>query len=279
MELSRGHARRPTYRKSSASALAGPPKPGPPAGLQGPTRPRGPRFGARNLPPGIEVWSRKPGDWSPKPADWPKPGRPVVDPRGVRDRFRCFFATNPPFYFMALSGTPPNVSGPGHTMPGATPQPPTPLMSFERLGIRYGLWVGVAYIAFFLLMKALGLHERTEVAYVNGLFLIGGIILALREFKRATHNRVDYLPGLGVGFLTSLVSSAILALFFIAYSSFDKEFASHVMTANLYGIQLSVLMIFLVILLHGTVAGTFVGFIAMQFFKRPDHQMEDDQDG
>lgn len=164
-------------------------------------------------------------------------------------------------------------------MPGAAPQPATPMMGFERVGIRYGLWVGTAYIVFFLLMKVLGLHERTEVSYVNGVFLIGGIILALREYKRATHNRIDYLPGLGVGFLTSLVSSVILGLFFIAYSSFDKEFASHVQTANLYGMQLSVLMIFLVIILHGTVAGTVVGFIAMQFFKRPDHRMDTDTDG
>ena len=163
-------------------------------------------------------------------------------------------------------------------MPGAAPVPAQPLTSFERLGIRYGLWVGTAYIAFFLLMKVFGLHERTEVAYINGVFLIGGIVLALREYRRATHNRIDYLPGLGVGFLTSLVSSVILALFFIAYSTIDKEFASHVMTGNLYGMQLSVLMIFLVIILQGTVAGTFIGFIAMQFFKRPEHQMDQDSD-
>lgn len=177
---------------------------------------------------------------------------------------------------MAFTGNPPAVSGPGHTMPGARPQPATPLTGFERLGIRYGLWVGTAYIVFFLLMKVLGLHQRTEVAYVNGLFLVVGIVLALREFKRATHNHINYLPGLGVGFLTSLVSSVVLALFFVAYSTFDKQFASHVMTANLYGMQLSVLMIFLVIILQGTVAGTFIGFIAMQFFKRPDHKLDED---
>ncbi len=177
---------------------------------------------------------------------------------------------------MALSGNSPTVSGPGHTMPGAAPQPAQPLMGFERVGIRYGLWIGVAYIAFFLLMKVLGLHERTEVSYINGVFLITGIVLALRYYRQATHNRVDYLPGLGVGFLASLVSSIILALFFIGYSTFDKEFASHVMTANLYGMQLSVLMIFLVIILQGTVAGTFIGFIAMQLFKRPDHKIDED---
>lgn len=179
---------------------------------------------------------------------------------------------------MALSGNNPSVSGPGHTMPGAPPVPPQPMTGFERIGIRYGLWVGTAYIVFFLLMKVLGLHERTEVAYVNGVFLIGGIVLALREYKRVTRNHIDYLPGLGVGFLTSLISSIILALFFIGYSTFDKEFASHVMTANLYGMSLSVLMIFLVIILQGTVAGTIIGFIAMQLFKRPDHRIDEDDE-
>ncbi len=163
-------------------------------------------------------------------------------------------------------------------MPGAPPTPAQPLASFERVGIRYGLWVGVAFIVFFLLMKVLGLHERTVVAYANGIFLVGGIILALSEYKRLTNNRVNYLPGLGVGFLTSLVSSVILALFFVAYSAIDKEFASHVMTANLFGVPLSIMMIFFVIILHATVAGTFVGFIAMQFFKRPDHRTDDDGD-
>lgn len=169
----------------------------------------------------------------------------------------------------------PSVSGPGHTMPGAPPAPHQPLTSFERVGFRYGLYTGAAYILFFLLMKVLGLHERTEVAYANGLFLIGGIFLALRNYQHVMHGRNNYLPGIGIGFLVSAVSAVILALFFVGYTSIDREFAAHVQTANLYGMNLSVLMVFLVIILQGTVGGTIIGYILMQFFKRPDHQLND----
>lgn len=166
----------------------------------------------------------------------------------------------------------PSIPAPGRALRESAARPAA---RFESYGIRYGLMVGAAYVGFFLLMKVLGLHTHTEVAYANGIFLIAGIVLALRDYKRAVNGRLDYLPGLGLGFLVSLISSIVLALFFVLYSTIDKEFASHVMTSNLYGMSLSVLMIFLVIILHGTVAGTFVGFIAMQFFKRSDHQLND----
>lgn len=169
----------------------------------------------------------------------------------------------------------PSVSGPGHTMPGAPPAAHQPMTSMERIGFRYGLFTGAAFIGFFLLMKVLGLHERTEVAYVNGAFLVAGIFLALRYYQHVMHGRNNYLPGIGIGFLVSAVASVVLGLFFVLYSSIDREFAAHVQTANLYGMNLSVLMIFLVIVLQGTVGGTIVGYILMQFFKRPDHRLDD----
>ncbi len=168
------------------------------------------------------------------------------------------------------------MNAPSIAAPGRTPRTTdAPTVRFERLGLRYGLWTGVAYIVFFLLMKVLGLHERTEVSYLNGLFLIGGIVLALREFKRVTRNHIPYLHGLGTGFLVSLYSSIILALFFVGYTAFDKEFAGHIASANLYGLNLSVIMVALMIILQGTIGGTIIGFIAMQYFKSNDHQLED----
>ena len=150
----------------------------------------------------------------------------------------------------------------------------TPTPRFERFGIRYGLFVGVGYIAFFLLMKVLGLHEKPQLAYLNGIILAIGVVLGIKAYKTSVNGNIDYLPGIGVGFMVSLVSSIILGLFFIAYSSIDKEFVASMQARNLYGLDMSVIMTFLVIIMQGTVGGTIIGFIAMQYFKRADHRSD-----
>ena len=66
--------------------------------------------------------------------------------------------------------------------------------SVEALAIRYGLYITAGLIAYFLLMKLLGLVLVVELRALNLLFLLTGIILALRAFKR--QHGLFYLPHL-----------------------------------------------------------------------------------
>nr|AGU11754.1 hypothetical protein [uncultured organism] len=145
--------------------------------------------------------------------------------------------------------------------------------SLQKTATRYGVFTAVASIVYFLLMKVLGLLEQIQYSFLVGVILSIGICLAIAQYKRQNDLRITYLSGLGVGFATSLVSSVLFGAFVTIYSMFDKTFVTAMQTRDLFGLDLSVAAVcFIGILLQGVMIGSFVGYIAMMYFKSPDHK-------
>ncbi|WP_276499723.1 DUF4199 domain-containing protein [Pontibacter litorisediminis] len=145
---------------------------------------------------------------------------------------------------------------------------------FQNIAIKYGLMVGVAHIVFFLIMRILGLTHIVELSYLSGIFLVIGIVMALSKYKRLSGVGVRYFDGLGIGVVTAFVSSLILALFLVLYVTvFDKAYLEQMQASALFPTGLSVLSMFWVTIGHGTWPGFLVGFVAMQWFKNPEHTM------
>ncbi|WP_266205220.1 DUF4199 domain-containing protein [Pontibacter kalidii] len=147
-------------------------------------------------------------------------------------------------------------------------------VSFQNIAIKYGLIVGIAHIVFFLVMRMLSLTEIVELSYLSGIFLIIGIVVALSRYKRLSGVGVRYFDGLGIGLITAFVSSLILALFLVLYVTvFDASYLEQMQASALFPEGLSVLSMFWITIGHGTWPGFLVGFIAMQWFKNPEHTM------
>ena len=147
-------------------------------------------------------------------------------------------------------------------------------VSFQNIGIKYGLLVGVAHIVFFLIMRMIGLTRIVELSYLSGIFLIIGIVVAISKFKRINRGFIRYFDGLGIGVVTAFVSSLILALFLVLYVAvFDSSYLEMMQASALFPAGLSVLAMFWITIAHGTWPGFIIGFIAMQWFKSPEHTM------
>ncbi|MHA6248440.1 DUF4199 domain-containing protein [Pontibacter sp. CAU 1760] len=147
-------------------------------------------------------------------------------------------------------------------------------VSFQNVAIKYGILVGIAHIVFFLLMWMLGFSENVELSYLSGIFLIIGIVVAISNYKRKSGGIVHYFPGLAIGVITAFVSSLILGLFLLVFvTTLNREYLDALSTSGLFPEGLSVLSMFLVTLVHGTLPGFFIAFISMQWFKRRDHSM------
>ncbi|WP_299761853.1 DUF4199 domain-containing protein [uncultured Pontibacter sp.] len=147
-------------------------------------------------------------------------------------------------------------------------------VSFQNIAIKYGMIVGVAHILFFLLMRLLDLTNNVELSYLSGFFLIIGIVVAISKFKRLNGGLIKYFEGLGIGVVTAFVSSLILGLFLVLYVTvLDKTYIEAMQASALFPEGLSVLSMFMVTLAHGTWPGFFIAFIAMQWFKNPEHSM------
>ena len=59
---------------------------------------------------------------------------------------------------------------------------------------RYGVVIAVVVIAYFLLLKLLGLHQYPVLSAANGVVYGAGILLAIKKYK-ATSTKFQYEKG------------------------------------------------------------------------------------
>lgn len=146
--------------------------------------------------------------------------------------------------------------------------------SHINTAIKYGILVGVAYIIYFILMGVFDLLEIVELSFFSSIFLIIGIVMAISAHKRQRNGMINYFQGLGIGLVTGLVSSLMLAIFLVIYiSTFAQEYFDSLQASALFPEGLSMLSLFALTIVYGLWPGLFIAFIAMQWFKRPDHTM------
>ncbi|GAA4297464.1 DUF4199 domain-containing protein [Nibribacter koreensis] len=146
----------------------------------------------------------------------------------------------------------------------------------QKTGTYYGFLTGLAAIVYIILIKVIGQIENVGLHFLVGVILVIGVVLAIKHHKAVKHGHINYLEGIGVGFLVGLVAALIYTIFHVISNfAFDSAFSYPYMADNTYGEQQGIWIVAFIWLLLGVVIGAFVGYIAMQFFKRPDHKLSD----
>ncbi len=87
------------------------------------------------------------------------------------------------------------------------------------IGIRYGLLVGLVSVIITFGLYATG-QEQGPLKWVSTLVLIGGMVMAMNNFKQANGGFMSYGQGLGIGTLVSAVSGVLTAIFVYIYMGF-----------------------------------------------------------
>ena len=94
---------------------------------------------------------------------------------------------------------------------------------------RYGIWIAVVLIAYFLILKLVGLHQYPILSAVNGLIFGIGIYLAMKKYASGK-TKFKYEKGFEVGLLTGGIASIIFTLFMAVYMyQIDTEFSTAIM--------------------------------------------------
>jgi hypothetical protein len=147
-------------------------------------------------------------------------------------------------------------------------------ITYQKVSLKYGIIVGIVHIVYFLLMWVLGLTDVIELSFISGLFLIIGIVVAISSFKKAKNGMIEYFQGLGIGATVGVVSAVIVAIFLMIFVSIlDADYLESLQASSLFPESLSKLSLFVLTIVYGTVPGLLIAFIAMQWFKSPDHTM------
>ena len=140
--------------------------------------------------------------------------------------------------------------------------------SIERIGLKVGLLTSLGLITYFMVMKAFGLHDIIELRFFNFFILLGGVVYAIRKFKRESEEGEFYLMGLAEGMYTSavaVVSFGIFMSFYLAY--FDTALMKHIQSSVTMGEYINGLTIFFTIAMEGLASGAIITLCAMQYFK------------
>ena len=87
----------------------------------------------------------------------------------------------------------------------------------KNLHLNYGLKIAAGLIAYFLLMKVIGLGHHVELRLLNLFILTAGIFFGLKKFKETHEDHLNYFRALVTGVAMGAIGSMIFSLFLFVY--------------------------------------------------------------
>jgi hypothetical protein len=141
------------------------------------------------------------------------------------------------------------------------------LISPERIGLVAGLLTSLGLIAYFMIMKALGLAHIIELRFFNCIIMAVGIISGIVYLKHRTHEHEFYLKGLGEGMIITIIAVVIFSAFITVYLRYiDIPLMEEISKKAPY--QMDAMTIYGSVFLEGLASGAIITFAAMQYLKR-----------
>ncbi len=99
----------------------------------------------------------------------------------------------------------------------------------EKVYLKCGFGIAGTMIAYFLILKLVGLHEYPILSAANGVIMGAGIFLALKDYKRKADS-FKYEVGFQLGIASGGIASFIFVLFMAIYIFYlDKNFALNIL--------------------------------------------------
>ena len=132
---------------------------------------------------------------------------------------------------------------------------------------RYGVWIAIVLIAYFLILKLIGLHQYPVLSSLNGLIFGFGIYLALKKYI-SRKSKFQYEKGFEVGLLSGGIASILFTIFMAVYLyQIDTEFAANIMEVWNLEYDMGTLMLVLSILIMGFSTTLVLTLAFMQLLK------------
>ncbi len=156
-----------------------------------------------------------------------------------------------------------------------------------KVGIKYGLFVSSALIAYFLILKLFGLHENPWLRLFNGVVMAAGIFFSIKYYKMMTGESFTYVDGFKTGLITGFLATLIFTVLMGIYMfHLDKEFTQTILKDWFNDTEQGAGILIIIILIEGFASTAVLTLTCMQIFKRSknmgqqenllEHSIEDD---
>ncbi|MFL0353422.1 DUF4199 domain-containing protein [Xanthomarina sp. GH4-25] len=137
-----------------------------------------------------------------------------------------------------------------------------------KISIKYGLITTILLIAYFLILKVIGLHNNPWFRMLNGLFVALGIFLAIKNYKLISGSTFTYINGFKTGLLTGFLATFIFALFMGIYMfHLDVDFMNNLLKDWFQDYNHGGGILIFIILIEGLSSSTILTLTFMQIFK------------
>mgnify|MGYP003433678719 FL=1 len=135
----------------------------------------------------------------------------------------------------------------------------------NRIPENYGLRIAAGLIAYFLVMKIIGLSHHVELRLMNLVILSSGIYLALKKFKMTHTDHLNYFRGLIMGVATGGIGSLVFGLFLFIWMQVDTGMMQSIMENEPMGRYLNPYMSAFIVVLEGFFSGLLVTFVLLNW--------------
>ena len=135
-----------------------------------------------------------------------------------------------------------------------------------RIAERYGLFITIGLVAFFLIMRLFGLLYIVELRAFNLIIVILGILGAMKTMQRTLPEKFTYFRGIGTGILTGILGSVIFSLFVFFYVSFiDSGLMQSIIDNEPMGRFMNPYIVSVIISVEGIASSMLVAFIIINY--------------
>ena len=134
--------------------------------------------------------------------------------------------------------------------------------------IKYGLFSAFGLIAYFLIVKVIGLHNNPWLRVFNGAIVGYGIYASIKHFKVVSGADFTYANGFKTGLLTGFLATFVFAVFMAVYMfHIDVEFMNNLLKNWFTNLNQGGGVLIFIIIIEGMSSSMVLTLASMQYFK------------
>ena len=140
-------------------------------------------------------------------------------------------------------------------------------MKSNILYLKYGLSIAAALIAYFLIIRVLGMHDNHWLRILNGVIVAYGIYAVIKKKKDQEKEAFEYFSGFWLGILTGAVATITFVAFMAIYlfhiePAFAERLLKHI-AGSIGGPEI----LLLILTIEGISSSVILSLTFMQKFK------------
>ncbi|HLW33439.1 MAG TPA: DUF4199 domain-containing protein [Aequorivita sp.] len=137
-----------------------------------------------------------------------------------------------------------------------------------KLSSTYGIWIAIVLIAYFLLLKLVGLHQYPAFSIFNGIIYGVGLYMSIKAYRTRTTDW-KYEKGFEIGLFTGGIATIIFTVFMAIYMyQIDGVFAANILESWSLDYDLGASMLLVSMLIMGFATTLVLTLAFMQLHKK-----------